>query len=195
MTELSTQDEAKSVPLSIATCPIQLKKVYFVRHAESLQNESINAIRDGGIFFCCSLVSFLCNSWGLHDAELSPKGLEQVDDVRAQIGGPAFLEEAEIGIVAHSPMMRAKQTAFGLFGKDDGAAAGVKSTDVALQVDNTSAATGGSKQLDDRFICLDFCHEVDSCEFLTCTYGRARIKQLEDWIDDRKENNIVVVAQ
>ena len=76
--------------------PNRFKTVYLIRHAESLQNVSINAIRDSSICCCVPLIGFLCNAWGLHDAPLSEAGMQQVANVRRQINGPEFLEKAKI---------------------------------------------------------------------------------------------------
>ena len=199
MTDVNAQDEGK------LRFDDKVKTVYLVRHAESLQNVSINAIRDAGVCFCIPLLCFLCSSCKLHDAELSDAGKKQVCEVRDHLGGLAFLETHGITVVAHSPMRRARQTAYGLFGGDHAATSKAAGTDrsrgnvthhdVLLEVGKTDI--GASKQVDlnGRFVCLDFAHEIDSCEFVSCTLGRERMKMLEHWIDHRSDHALAVVAQ
>ena len=94
------------------------KVVYLVRHAESLENVALRAARAS--YWTTGLAKYL---WKIArgemvDADVSPDGAKQIAELGERVRADDFLRRAEVQLVAHSPLKRAKQTCFGLFGYD-----------------------------------------------------------------------------
>ena len=99
------------------------KKLYFIRHAETIENVRIEGLRNIGRSFqkfkrpqssdvklgAQGLVGFAA---GHTDAELSSKGKEQIQQLAEILEKENFFEN--ITIMAHSPLVRAVQTCQGI---------------------------------------------------------------------------------
>ncbi|XP_010544449.1 PREDICTED: phosphoglycerate mutase-like protein 1 [Tarenaya hassleriana] len=86
--------------------PPSLSKLYLLRHAQGIHNVELEEKRETAL------------SPKLFDAELSPKGLQQVKELRKRIHESGLLDKIELVIT--SPLQRTMQTAMGVFGKDSG---------------------------------------------------------------------------
>lgn len=98
------------------------KTVYLVRHAESMENERVQAYarlqgalrrgdwpKSGDVVASLQLLKFDL------DTPLSRRGERQLKDVRAQIEAASFVQQASPELLAVSPLQRAKRTAEMLF--------------------------------------------------------------------------------
>eukprot|EP00977_Amphora_coffeiformis_P005447 scaffold1162_cov170-Amphora_coffeaeformis.AAC.5 len=99
------------------------KTVYFIRHAESLENlkhQSIQRvmadIKSASFPDTDDVVSVveLLDIASHVDTPLSATGKQQIQDVAQQLQDADFMQQAQIELVVHSPLQRAQETAEGL---------------------------------------------------------------------------------
>ena len=101
------------------------KTVYLIRHAESLENERIACLTRS----LSSLSRFalprrsdirrsveLLNVPAQVNSDVSPQGRAQIEQMAEKLAGEDFLNSNGITLVAHSPLLRARQTAEGMLG-------------------------------------------------------------------------------
>lgn len=86
----------------------QPKTLFLVRHAESEQNVATRALRTGQRGAATRIIEL---GW---DAPLSAGGREQLEHARETLKN--FVNEHQIELVVHSPLVRAADTARALFG-------------------------------------------------------------------------------
>lgn len=127
-TELCAPSHARSV--SSSRSPLvkpseELKTVYLVRHAESMENVRVHALdrafgqlRTWKAPACddvCSSLRLLCFDV---DTPLSMRGERQLKDVQAQLSDCSFLQKADPQLIVFSPRRRAVRTREVLFGSE-----------------------------------------------------------------------------
>ncbi|KAH9261149.1 hypothetical protein BASA81_000853 [Batrachochytrium salamandrivorans] len=162
------------------------KTVYLIRHAESAENvlmqgvvRSLNDLQ-GGLLLAKNAVT-----GGNDQCPLSPAGELQVAEVRQKMqenkqeyfgeGVERALLENKL-LVAHSPMLRAKQTCLGLI---------------------TSEVFSGHAQIRDHWMELELLREMLPVEMLDSksrSLAPARIAEFETWLDNRPETLVFVVG-
>ena len=111
-----------STPIDM-TGQIRNKTVYFVRHAESVENEkhrSIHRVLENlksaslpdhdDVIKVVELLDMPSNI----DTPVTPRGRRQIQNVAQQLQRDNFLEASQISLVAHSPLQRAQETSEGL---------------------------------------------------------------------------------
>ena len=84
------------------------RKVFMVRHAQSEANVASARLGAGEV---SAIWPFLTMG---SDAPISDMGRQQLAAAQAQLVG--FIEERGVQLIAHSPLVRAQQTAHALFG-------------------------------------------------------------------------------
>ena len=139
------------------------KRVFLVRHAQSEANVASARLENGEV---SALWPFLTVG---SDAPLSDMGLQQLAAARAQLVASRFVEVRGVQLVAHSPLVRAEQTARRLFG-DCG------------------------PSLTPPFVEVPFIYERTPSEWASITGLDARIEQLCAWLAERDESVIVLVG-
>jgi len=105
------------------------KKVYLIRHAESLENQRIASMfscfgdlkrfsmpKKSEVGECFELLNISANA----DAPISPLGWQQCEAMKAILYDKDFLKAQNIELVAHSPLFRAKETCQTLLGCSSG---------------------------------------------------------------------------
>ena len=142
---------------------LERKRVFLVRHAQSEANVASARLENGEV---SALWPFLTVG---SDAPLSDMGRQQLAAARAQLVASRFVEERGVQLVAHSPLVRAEQTARQLFG-DCG------------------------PSLTPPFVELPFIYERTPSEWASITGLDARIEQLRAWLAARDESVIVLVG-
>ena len=149
------------------------KKIYLVRHAESMENERVHAYvrlqravrggtwpTSGDVLASLQLLAFDL------DTPLSRRGERQLKDVKAQIDAASFLQQASPELLVVSPLQRAKRTAEILFGD---------------QVPHVEAMQ-----------CLV---ERSPCEAMACARSfEERVIGFKDWLANTPQKCVVVVA-
>jgi broad specificity phosphatase PhoE len=80
-----------------------------VRHAQSEANVASARLENGEV---SAIWGFLTMG---SDAPLSDMGRQQLAAARVQLMGSRFIEERGVQLIAHSPLVRAQQTAHALF--------------------------------------------------------------------------------
>ena len=139
------------------------KQVFLVRHAQSEANVASARLENGEV---SALWPFLTAG---SDAPISDMGRQQLAAARAQLVASSFVEARGVQLVAHSPLVRAEQTARQLFG-DCG------------------------PSLTPPFLEVPFIYERTPSEWASITGLDARIEQLRDWLAERDESVIVLVG-
>ena len=121
----SSPSPPAAVPDAATTPTTTAKRVYLIRHAESLENQRISSMLscfgDLGRFSLPKKedvgASFgLLNIHANADAPVSPLGLQQCEVMKDKLAQADFLRTERIQLVAHSPLERARQTCQELFG-------------------------------------------------------------------------------
>ena len=140
------------------------KRLYLVRHAESLQNVAVKRLTDQGEI--SALPSIIRIG---HDAPLSPLGESQLLPANEFLKKHAWSPRAGArtpDLIVHSPHLRAKQTAQGIF----------KGCDSVPMIE------------------LHCLYERTAFEYLYVSPLDSRIKQANEWLRGRPEEVIVMVG-
>ena len=140
------------------------KRVYLVRHAQSLQNVAVAQFFFNGDWAALGRMLRLG-----HDSPISEEGAAQLKDaaIRLNTSDGGFAKQQNVEIVVHSPYQRAVQTAWALF----------------PQWINSS-----------RMVSLPALHERTLTEYFFPQLLEARVRQVRSWIEGRGEKTIVLVG-
>ena len=133
------------------------KTLFLVRHAQSEQNVAVRDLKAGKNGALLRVISL---GW---DAPLSPAGRSQLEEARATLAD--FAKVRRIQLVAHSPYVRAKDTARAIF---DGRA--------------------------EHIVELPCIYERGPWEYFFPSFLDARVAQFRDWLASREETCIAVVG-
>jgi broad specificity phosphatase PhoE len=131
--------------------PPHPKTVYLIRHAETQENVCMDGLHSvGNALSQCHLPNMNDVLWGCQflgmqvrgvtDSTLSAKGRRQIVRLRSVLQQQRFGNELDI--IAHSPLQRAKQTCYGVFGKQLSST----TTSTSLAFDHYVESTGREKQ-------------------------------------------------
>jgi hypothetical protein len=189
------------------------KTIFLVRHAESEENRRLGSLKSA----LKALTRFsLPKSTDIAaamelirvdqqiDSNVSTFGQQQIQYMANIIRQSNFISKRHIQLIAHSPLIRAKDTCRGMFGK-------VASNTVVADADpdiplesssipsatHTCAATATNTTYDTLAVCeLDTLKEMTPAEWLPGNAGslHRRFRTLEDWIAQRPEHVIVLVG-
>ena len=177
------------------------KRIYLVRHAESEENIMYNSLKrtwhnlknfkppsasdmmDGSKVVCALHPSMV-------DSPVSENGRRQIEQVRSQLDRDSFFKNiCDQGrvIVAHSPLMRAKQTCRGLFNCSADNAEFINSN-------NNNQANGESSI---SYVEIECLQELSPLEVISFRYSAAldhRARQFEDWIEAQDGDCTLIVV-
>jgi broad specificity phosphatase PhoE len=140
------------------------KTLYLIRHAESLQNVAVKRLTDQG-----DLSALLPIIRIGHDAALSELGESQLLPAQEFLKKNEWTPrpgEGKPQLIVHSPLLRAKQTAMGLFNGCDS----IPIMELHCLVERTAF------------------------EYLYVTPLDTRISQANEWLRSRSEETIVIVG-
>jgi len=158
------------------------KTVYLIRHAESDENRRLHSF--GKILQGCASLTpptrsdvvasmELLNVQAQIDSDVSEIGRRQINQVGIKLENSNFVKEKGIQLVAHSPLIRARQTSEGMLrcvtprpGVTDSTAEGAKASSVS------------------RVVELDILKEKTPIEWLPTHNDayRQRIASFEEWL-------------
>jgi glucosyl-3-phosphoglycerate phosphatase len=185
-----------------------IKTVYLIRHAESEENRRLGALRQAWT----SLRQFslparsdlrataeLVNIPSQIDSGLSPMGQEQIQSMAAILQQQNFVQATGIQLVVHSPLLRARETCFGMLQ----CRAAATTTTATNEDDNDTANSSRSNSVEkhdavQRVEELDLLSEKTLTEWipvhsLTEPF-RNRIAAFEDWLHEQPETVVAVVG-
>ncbi|KAL3944401.1 MAG: hypothetical protein SGBAC_001525 [Bacillariaceae sp.] len=160
------------------------KTIYLIRHAESEENRRIgslkNSLRTLGRFRLPSradvkAIGELLNIPAQIDSNVSDIGKEQISDMKAKLDASNFLEAANVKLVVHSPLIRARETSEGMLG----CAAPETKVDTVKRVAE-----------------LEELKEMTPKEWTPMYRGqfKARVEYFENWLSEQAEDTIAVVG-
>ena len=135
----------------------RVRVVYLVRHAQSEQNIATARLQRGDVAALADIARLG------YDAPVSGEGRQQLEDARKQLDG--FATSSGIELVAHSPYIRAVETAKAVF-------------------------AGFTRPL----VTLPPLHERTISEYFFPWLLDARIRQVRDWLEARPETVIALVG-
>ncbi|KAK4483924.1 hypothetical protein RD792_011133 [Penstemon davidsonii] len=166
------------------------KTIHFVRHAQGFHN--VAGEKDHSAYLSPELL----------DAQLTPLGWEQVDNLRKHVHSSDVFKGIELVIV--SPLLRTMQTAVGVFG-GEGYADGIDVPPLMVEnTGNSSSRPAISSLNSPPFVAVELCREhliesdddtlwkVDVREANEEVAARGR--QFLNWLWTREEKEIAVVT-
>ena len=160
------------------------KTVYLIRHAESEENRRIGSLKNtfkslGRLKLPSGsdvkAIGELLNIPAQIDSNVSEKGKDQISFMRKQLDEADFLVAKEIKLVAHSPLIRARETSEGMLG----------CSDPDQKADSV-----------DRVVELDLLKEMTPQEWMPMyrKHFKKRVEALEEWLSEQDEQNIALVG-
>ena len=163
-----------------------VKTIFLIRHAESLENERLacltRSFRKMGSFKLPTKSDLyrsaeLLNVYNQIDSPVSDVGQDQINQVGESLRKDNFLIKNNIQLIAHSPLLRARQTCEGML-----RCVATPSNDLPSPV----------KRVEE----LSFLIEKTPSEWLpgNLTPFINRIKEFEAWICNQPETNIAIVG-
>lgn len=168
------------------------KTIYLIRHAESEENRRVGSLKSTFASlgrFSIPKQSDITAAWELCsvgeqiDSNVSNVGKEQIIRMSTILKEKNFLISNHIELIAHSPLIRAKETCSGLLGYT------AESSSISpLALESSSALQ--------RVIEMDILKEKTLIEWIPGQSGTfiKRINELEEWLRTVPENNIVLVG-
>ena len=159
------------------------KTVYFIRHAESEENRRLASLKT-----CVqSLQGFqlpttahiqssleLLNVSAQIDSDVSDIGIQQIQDLARQVKETNFLQQHNIELVVHSPLIRATQTCF-----------------QGLLLDHS---TNESNSKGFRILEVDLLMEKTPREWVDSGNFRQRMINFQQWLTEQPESTICIVG-
>jgi broad specificity phosphatase PhoE len=123
------------------------KNIYLIRHAQAVHN--VAGEKDHAAY---SYPEFF-------DAQLTPHGWDQVDDLRKHVNVCGLAKKIELVVV--SPLLRTMQTAAGVFGGDKYISTSTQEEEKPLMVENAgnSCRQTISSTNSPPFIAIEYCRE------------------------------------
>ena len=166
------------------TGPAIAKTVYLIRHAQSDENERLASFHN----MCSTMYRFqlpqkkdftyslgLVNIPKMFDSHLSEFGRQQITHMAEVLTKSDFVRQRQIQLVAHSPLIRARETCRGMLQ--------CEAPDV--KVDTVQ-----------RVLELDLLLEKTPVEWIPGNYGSLvrRLRELEDWVAAQPETVMALVG-
>jgi broad specificity phosphatase PhoE len=185
--------------------------VYLIRHAESEENRRIAAltrtVRTLGRFSIpksCDVAasSELWNVAAQVDSDVSIIGRDQISHMAEKLGTERFLETSGIQLVAHSPLLRARETSAGMLGccaAEGGGAGATPPSTASSAVPSSSAgstAAATTTMASARVVQTDLLLEKTPAEWTPLYHGsfKRRIADFEQWLEHQEESNVALVG-
>lgn len=177
-----TTDDAEPDAAIIASTAPTPKTIYFIRHAESLENERLGSIKNAFHDLArLSLPKARDVTNGLQwfnfpsqiDSDVTEQGRQQIASMAETLKRANFLERDQIQLVVHSPLKRARDTCQGILG-----CAGPDICVVPVQ----------------RVLQLDLLIEKTPMEWVNSSSFAKRIKDFEQWLAEQPEERICLVG-
>ena len=166
------------------TVPPTAKTIYLIRHAESSENERLASFHN----MCSTMYRFqmpqkkdfvyslgLINIPKMVDSHLSEFGRQQITHMAEVLQRSDFVRQRQIQLVAHSPLVRARETCRGMLQ--------CEAPDV--KVDTVQ-----------RVLELDLLLEKTPIEWIPGNYGSLvrRLREFEDWLVAQPETVMAFVG-
>ena len=151
------------------------KKIIFIRHCESVNNEAISRI----LAFIQELTHFRLPSSVsplfellkyTYDCDITTKGTLQVVDICQILKGDSFWEQNKPELIIHSPLIRARETA------------------------KQFLIQSPSPYNDLRVASCPDLREANILEHIFQSYMDTRIKAFEGWLGSLEEETVIVVG-
>jgi broad specificity phosphatase PhoE len=174
-----------------------VKTIYLIRHAESEENRRIASL--GRIFSGLGKFTLpsksdlkasveLLNVTAQVDSNVSAVGTRQISSMALQLKQVDFLRTAGIALVAHSPLLRARQTCEGIL---DCVAAGSSSS-----TENGEVSPLKKVEPVQRVVEVDLLAEKTPQEWTPLYYSTflKRIDNFELWLSEQPEDTIAIVG-
>ena len=189
MTESSTATTSSSSMSTPTTTTTTTKTVYLIRHAESKENERIAALsrtfKTLGRFTLPSSTDVYSSTQLLNvpaqvDSNVSEIGANQIKHMGEKLKQENFLQTTGIQLVAHSPLIRARETSEGMLG-----CSALSADEVKEKADSVS-----------RVVQTDLLLEKTPAEWTPLYYNGfiKRIGVFEEWLWSQKEEKIALVG-
>jgi len=162
----------------------QKKTIYLIRHAESLENSRMASFKNVAYSltrFCLPSskdVSHAFPLWNMPahvDSHVSDFGRQQIEHMAAVLEQSDFVRHHKIQLVAHSPLLRARDTCEGML---------------------KCLAPDMKTDLVEHVVELDLLKERTPLEWMPGNYGSLvkRLRALEDWIVAQPQTIIALVG-
>jgi broad specificity phosphatase PhoE len=175
---------------SSSTTTASPKTIFLIRHAESEENRRIAALsrtfKTLGKFSLPKSSDLYASTELLHvqgqvDSNVSEIGAKQIAHMKEKLQQDDFVKSTGIQLVAHSPLLRARQTSEGMLGCMT--AATEKQSD--LKADSVS-----------RVVQTNLLLEKTPSEWTPLYYGGfiKRIQDFETWLANQEEDTIALVG-
>jgi broad specificity phosphatase PhoE len=206
-------DEAMSMPPSpqgdnddAGKATKKKKTVYLIRHAESEENRRLGSLKNAfGSMRQWTLPAMsdlvataeLVNLPAQVDSDVSAIGQAQIQSMADTLQRDNFVQACGIQLVVHSPLLRARETCFGMLQCRTGSAATATNDaqDANSDSNNKDYALHAAVQ---RVEELQLLTEKTPMEWIPGQYMkeqfRARIAAFEDWLHEQPETVVAVVG-
>ncbi len=179
---------------SITTAHKTPKTVYLIRHAESEENRRLAALsrtfKTLGKFKLPSSSDVyasteLLNVPGQVDSNVSKIGAEQIARMKEKLSQEEFVKSSGIQLVAHSPLLRARQTSVGMLGCMAGGGSSEESTASEQKAESVS-----------RVVQTELLLEKTPAEWTPLYFDAfvKRIRDFEKWLWSQEEDTIALVG-
>jgi phosphohistidine phosphatase SixA len=177
---VSAADDSSPLPRSG-----KAKTVYLIRHAESEENRRLQALTrlftfrsnvfggSGSSLYSDILDSLsLLDVYSQVDTPVSKHGQQQISSISKQVKSRNFVTASKVELLVHSPLLRARDTARGMF------------------------INGDPNEEPFRIVELDMIREKYPSEWIPGNTYKLydRIRDFETWLDDQQESVVVVVG-
>jgi broad specificity phosphatase PhoE len=188
--EASMADGATPQTTTISPAPSRKPKtIYLIRHAESEENRRIAALsrtfkslgkfslpKSSDIYASTELL----NIPGQVDSNVSEIGAQQIANMKEKLAQDKFVASTGIRLVAHSPLLRARQTSKGMLGCMSAGSSGEE-----MKVETVH-----------RVVQTHLLLEKTPSEWTPLYYNTfiQRIADMEQWLWDQEEDTIALVG-
>jgi len=173
----------------------KMKTIYLIRHAESNENRrqeslsrSLKRVANMKLPLRDDVAASveLLDVGGQLDSFVSKKGQQQIDQLASKLQMDDFVRKKGIELVAHSPLVRARQTSEGMLG-----------CVTARSASNVECLWEGKKAASvDRVVELPCLVERSPIEWLPVHHDKflQRIETFETWLCEQPEEEIAIVG-
>lgn len=193
----------ESTSISTTATSTVVKTVYLIRHAESEENRRIAALsrtfRTLGKFSFPKASDVSASAELLHvsaqvDSNVSEIGARQIAHMKEQLHQHKFLDSSGIQLVAHSPLLRARETSEGMLGCVGAAAA--PSSSPSTSEGETSGREERRAESVSRVLETDLLLEKTPAEWTPLYYSsfKKRITDFENWLGRQDEERVALVG-
>lgn len=170
---------------------VATKTVYFIRHAESEENRRIAALsrvfRGLGTFTLPSSADVVASTELLNvaaqvDSNVSEIGVKQIAQMGEKLKEVKFLITTGIQMVAHSPLLRARETSEGMLG--------------CVAPDKKAVAPDKRADSVNRVVEVDLLAEKTPQEWNPMYFSafKKRIANFEEWLAEQPEEIVAIVG-